>query len=102
MLGERSDQKGLWEAYHLYLDLVGRDTFYGLLASLRGRLFRDTDFAELYCVDNGRASVSQSFLATALLLQAHDQGADRSAAPCAAYWTENYPPPRQDIRAARN
>ena len=45
MLGERSDQRGLWEADRLYLDHVGRDTFYGLLASLRGRLFRDADFA---------------------------------------------------------
>ena len=57
MLGERPDQKGLWEADHLYLDLVGKDTFYGLLASLRGQLFRDADFAELYCPDNGRVSV---------------------------------------------
>ena len=62
MLGERSDQKGLWEADRLYLDHVGRDTFYGLLASLRGRLFRDADFAEFYCADNGRDSVPPSLL----------------------------------------
>ena len=49
MLGERSDQRGLWEADRLYLDHVGKDTFYGLLASLRGRLFRDADFAGFYC-----------------------------------------------------
>ena len=79
MLGERSDQRGLWEADHLYLDLVGRDTFYGLLASLRGQLFRDADFAELYCPDNGRASVAPSLLATALLLQAHDKVSDAEA-----------------------
>ena len=79
MLGERSEQKGLWEADHLYLDLVGRDTFYGLLASLRGQLFRDADFAELYCLDNGRASVPPSLLATALLLQTHDKVSDAEA-----------------------
>ena len=79
MLGERSDQRGLWEADQLYLDLVGRDTFYGLLASLRGQLFRDADFAELYCPDNGRASVAPSLLATALLLQAHDKVSDAEA-----------------------
>ena len=79
MLGERSDQRGLWEADQLYLDLVGRDTFYGLLASLRGQLFRDADFAELYCPDNGRASVEPSLLATALLLQAHDKVSDAEA-----------------------
>ena len=77
MLGERSDQRGLWEADHLYLDLVGRDPFYGLLASLRGQLFRDADFAELYCPDNGRASVAPSLLATALAIAGARQGERR-------------------------
>ena len=79
MLGERSDQRGLWEADRLYLDHVGKDTFYGLLASLRGQLFRDTDFAEFYCADNGRDSVPPSLLATALLLQTHDKVSDAEA-----------------------
>ena len=79
MLGERSDQRGLWEADRLYLDHVGPDTFYGLLASLRGRLFRDADFAQIYCADNGRDSVPPSLLATALLLQTHDKVRDAEA-----------------------
>ena len=79
MLGERSDQRGLWEADRLYLDHVGKDTFYGLLASLRGRLFRDTDFAAFYCADNGRDSVPPSLLAMALLLQSHDKVSDAEA-----------------------
>ena len=76
MLGKRSDQKGLWEADRLYLDYVGKDTFYGLLASLRGQLFSDDDFAEIYCPDNGRDSVPPSLLATALLLQTYDKVSD--------------------------
>ena len=79
MLGERSDQRGLWEADRLYLDHMGRDTFYGLLASLRGWLFRDADFAEFYCADNGRDSVPPSLLATALLLQSHDKVSEAKA-----------------------
>ncbi len=79
MLGERSDQRGLWEADRLYLDHVGRESFYGLLASLRGRLFRDAEFAEFYCPDNGRDSVPPSLLATALLLQSHDKVSDSEA-----------------------
>ena len=63
----------------MYLDHVGKDTFYGLLASLRGRLFRDADFAEFYCADNGRDSVPPSLLATALLLQSHDKVSDAEA-----------------------
>ena len=76
MLGERSDQRGLWEADRLYLDHVGRESFYSLLASLRGRLFRDAKF---YCPDNGRDSVPPSLLATALLLQSHDKVSDAEA-----------------------
>ena len=79
MLGERTEQRGLWEADRMYLDYVGKDTFYGLLAQLRGRLFRDADFAELYCPDNGRASVPPSLLGTALLLQTHDKVSDAEA-----------------------
>ena len=36
MLGERSDQRGLWEADRLYLDHVGQESFYGLLAVAAG------------------------------------------------------------------
>ena len=79
MLGKRSDQKGLWEADRLYLDYVGKDTFYGLLASLRGQLFSDDDFAEIYCPNNGRDSVPPSLLATALLLQTYDKVSDAEA-----------------------
>ena len=79
MLGRQSDQRGLWEADSLYLEHVGRESFYGLLASMRGKLFRDEDFAELYCADNGRESVPPSLLATALLLQAHDRASDAEA-----------------------
>jgi len=79
MLGKRASQRGMFEADHLYLDFVGRDSFYGFLATERGNLFRDEDFGRLYCPDNGRNSVPPSLLATALLLQAHDRVSDEEA-----------------------
>ena len=79
MLGKRSDQKGLWEADRLYLDHVGKGTFHGLLAALRGQLFSDDDFAEIYCPDNGRDSVPPSLLATVLLRQTYDKVSDAEA-----------------------
>jgi len=79
MLGERSSQRGFFEADHMYLDHVGRHSFYGFLASMRGQLFRDEEFADLYCPDNGRNSVPPSLLATALLLQTHDKVSDDEA-----------------------
>ena len=79
MLGKRSAQRGMFQADHLYLDFVGRDSFYGFLATERGNLFRDEDFGRLYCPDNGRNSIPPSLLATALLLQAHDRVSDEEA-----------------------
>jgi hypothetical protein len=79
MLGVRSAQYGLLEADHLYLEHVGCKSFYGFLASMRGQLFRDEEFAEFYCLNNGRDSVPPSMLATALLLQTHDKVSDEEA-----------------------
>ena len=79
MLGERTHQRGYWEADHMYLDHVGRHSFYGFLASMRDQLFRDEEFADLDCPDNGRNSVPPSLLATTLLLQTHDKVSDDEA-----------------------
>ena len=76
MLGKQS---GLDGGEHTYLDLVGRDSFYGFLASHRTELFQDEDFTDLYCSDNGRPSVPPSLLAMALLLQVHDGVSDEEA-----------------------
>ena len=80
MLGRQSAQRGLFDADTMYLDFVGRDSFYGFLATQRSRIFHDEDFADLYCKNNGRDSIPPSQLATALLLQAHDRVSDEEAA----------------------
>ena len=85
MLGKRSAQRGLFEADHLHLGFVGEDTFYGFLARQRGVLFRDEDFAEFYCPNNGRTSVAPSLLATALLLQTYEGVSDEEAKARADY-----------------
>src|SRR5712691_712486 len=85
MLGQRGPQWGLFEADTGYADFVGRGTFYGFLASQRGQLFRDEDFAGLYCRYNGRPSVPPSLLATALVLQTYDGVSDDEAKRRADY-----------------
>src|SRR5216684_851701 len=62
MLGERSAQRGLFEA----------DTMFA-------------DFAALYCSNNGRPSVPPSLLATALVLQTYDRVSDDEATRRAAF-----------------
>src|SRR5262252_2968674 len=85
MLGQRSVQWGMFEADTVYADFVGKRTFYGYLASQRGELFRDADFAALYCPNNGRPSVPPSLLATALVLQTYDGVSDDEAKQRADY-----------------
>jgi len=85
MLGKRSKQQGLFESDQLYLKYVGADSFYGYLASQRNKMFRDEDFAELYCPDNGRPGVPPSQLAIALLLQTYDKVSDEEAKERADY-----------------
>src|SRR5438552_19050490 len=72
MMGERSAQDKLFAADHVYLEYVGRDTLYGYLAQHRGQLFRDEDFAILYCRNNGRPSLPPSLSASILFLRAYD------------------------------
>jgi hypothetical protein len=73
MMGTRSPQDKLFAANHLYLDFVGRDSLYGYLAQNRQHLFRDEDFAVLYCADNGRTSVPPSVAISILFLRAYEK-----------------------------
>ena len=79
MLGKRSSQRSLFDAEYHFRHLVGEDSFHWQLSQVRDQLFRDEEFAALYCLDNGRPSVPPSLLATALLLQAHDKVSDAEA-----------------------
>jgi hypothetical protein len=48
-------------------------TLYGYLAQNRQHLFRDEDFAALYCSDNGRTSVPPSLAISILFLRAYER-----------------------------
>ena len=85
MLGKRQAQASIFTADAQYLDKVGRDTFYGFLATHAHRIFRDEDFSQLYCRDNGRRSVPPSLLAVALLLQHYDRVSDEEAVKRATF-----------------
>jgi hypothetical protein len=67
MLREPSPQRGLFEADTMYLDFVGRNSFYTFLAMHRAEIFRDEPYAQFYSPTMGRPSVPPSLLATALV-----------------------------------
>lgn len=85
MLKKRDAQESIFNSDNQFLDSVGRDTFYGFLAQHRHEIFRDEEFAFLYCKDNGRPSVAPSMLAVTLLLQIFDKVSDEEAA-LRAHW----------------
>ena len=80
MLGKRSPQGSLFACDQSFRELVGTESFYVYLADHRHELFRDEDFASLYCPDNGRPSIAPSVLAVALLLQWYESVSDEEAA----------------------
>ena len=74
MLGIRDPQRSFFGAVaQLGREVVKGMGFYGKLAQHSSSVFKDADFAEAYCLDNGRPSVTPSMMAVARLLQ-HSAG----------------------------
>lgn len=73
MLGRRDPQRSFFGAVaQLGVEVVKGMGFYGKLALNASSVFRDEDFADAYCLDNGRPSAPPSMLAIARLLQHYD------------------------------
>jgi transposase len=85
LLGKRKPQTSIFTADAQYLDKVGRDTFYGFLATHSHQIFSDEEFSEFYCDDNGRQSVPPSILAVALLLQNYERVSDEEVVSRATF-----------------
>ena len=85
MLGRQTGQRSLFEVDFQAPGLVREGSFYRFLASQRGKLFRDEDFASLYHGKIGRPSVPPSILATALVLQTYDRVSDEEATERASF-----------------
>jgi len=86
MLGKRDPQHSLFAAAtQLGAEVVAEMGFYGQLARHAHKIFRDEDFADAYCLDNGRPSVPPSLLAIARLLQVYEKLSDREVVQRAKY-----------------
>lgn len=76
MMGEVDAQGNLFGGDNLNLEHVGRDSFYGWLATEGPRVFPDVAFQDFYVLDNGRKSVPPSQLVRMVLLQWFDRGSE--------------------------
>ncbi len=86
MLGKRKPQRELFAAApFLGAEAVEKMGFHGKWAGQGSRIFRDEDFAQIYCSNNGRPSVPPSLLCIARLLQFYDGISDAEVVARAQY-----------------
>jgi transposase len=78
MLGRRDPQRSLFEA-QAWPHRVPEDSFYARMGAVNDVLFQDEDLAQLYCENNGRASLPPSLMSGVLLLQFYDDVSDQEA-----------------------
>lgn len=79
MMGELSPQGDLFSGDQLHMDHVGRESFYGWLATEGPRVFPDEAFRDFYVLDNGRKSVPPSQMIRMVLLQWFERVSDDQA-----------------------
>lgn len=85
MLGQAISQGDIFSTENSYRDKIKENSFYRFLCERRAEIFRDQDYASLYCSDNGRSSVPPSVLATACVLQSYDRLSDAETVARATY-----------------
>ena len=85
MLKPRSPQRSFLDTDTLTDALLPPDSFYRKFRALVWPLIRDEDFADLYCMDNGRPAISPKLLALATVLQFHENLSDREMEAACRY-----------------
>jgi len=68
-----------------WANLIGPESFYARLALVRQELFKDEEFADMYCLDDGRPSLPPALMCLVQLLQFHDNTADDETADCVRF-----------------
>lgn len=85
MLGRRDPQTSLFDGDQVYLDHVGRRTFYAIWRGNATSYFATRSSLSSTALDGARPSVPPSLLCAALVLQYHARCSDQEAAERAAY-----------------
>lgn len=80
MMGHLSDYTDSSDTTPEWAHLIEPENFYARLAVVRQELFKDDEFVELYCLDNGRPSLPPALMALVQLLQFHDNTSDDETA----------------------
>jgi len=70
-------QSTFFDATYICEKLIPKDSFYRKFREIVWPIVDDDQFATMYCMDNGRPSISPALLAMATILQFHRNLSDR-------------------------
>ena len=79
MLGKEDKQTSFFDAGFISSHLIDKNSFYAKMRDCADKIITDDDFADIYCLDNGRPSVPPARLTKVLILQNYENLSDREA-----------------------
>ena len=79
MLGKEDKQSSFFDTGFVCAHLIDKNSFYAKMHDCADKIITDEDFADMYCLNNGRTSVPPARLAKVLILQNYEGLSDREA-----------------------
>ncbi|NQS89644.1 IS1182 family transposase [Patescibacteria group bacterium] len=79
MLGKEDKQTSFFDTEFICAHLINKNSFYAKMHDFSNKIITDEDFADMYCLDNGRTSVPPARLTKILILQNYENLSDREA-----------------------
>jgi len=79
MLGKENRQISFFDTDFVCAHLIDQKSFYAKMHHLSDKIVTDEEFADIYCLDNGRPSVPPARLTKVLILETYENLSDREA-----------------------
>ena len=79
MLGKEERQTSFFDTDFACSHLIDQNSLYAKMYDLADKIITDEDFADIYCLDNGRPSVPPARITKVLILQHYENISDRKA-----------------------
>ena len=79
MLGKEDKQTSFFDTGFVCAHLIDKNSFYAKMHNFADKIINDDDFADMYCLNNGRTSVPPARLTKVLILQNYEGLSDRGS-----------------------
>jgi len=79
MLGKEDRQISFFDTGFVCAHLIDKKSFYAKMHDCADKIITDDDFADIYCLDNGRPSVPPARITKVLILETYEDISDREA-----------------------